>query len=149
MPDTLCAKKLEFQTLTTVCQTLFVPEIAADTLFFYRPSACWGHGARSELIKFLATSVGALLCEHPEMLQRFVVGAVQKAQPPQPSDHVLAQLKAGETVYQAGELPETLRVSKIDYEPPKTVCKTTFASIFPPSMENGDGTRHSAMPAPS
>ena len=44
-------------------------------------------------------------------------------------------------MYQAGELPETRRVSKIDYEPPKTVCKTTFASILPPSMENGDGTR--------
>ena len=62
-------------------------------------------------------------------------------QAPQPSDHVLAQLKAGETVYQAGELPKTLRASKIPYEPPKTVCETPFASIFPPSMENGDGTR--------
>ena len=44
-------------------------------------------------------------------------------------------------MYQAGELPKALRVSKIHYEPPKTVCKTPFASIFPPSMENGDGTR--------
>ena len=61
---------------------------------------------------------------------------------PTPATHViLAQLKAGETVYQAGELPKTRRVSKIDHEPPKTVCKTTFASIFPPSMESGDGTR--------
>ena len=65
-------------------------------------------------------------------------------QAPQPSDHVLAQLKAGETVYQAGELPKTLRVSKTHYELPKTVCKTPFASIFPPSMENGDGTRQGA-----
>ena len=63
-------------------------------------------------------------------------------QAPQPSDHVLARLKAGETVYQAGELPETLRVSKIHYEPPKTVYEIPFASIFPPSMENGDGTRY-------
>ena len=62
---------------------------------------------------------------------------------PTPATHaILAQLKAGETVYQAGELPKTLRVSQIDYEPPKTVCKTTFASIFPPSMENGYGARH-------
>ena len=61
---------------------------------------------------------------------------------PTPATHaLLAQLKAGETVYQAGELPKTLRVSKIHYEPPKTVCKTPFASIFPLSMENGDGTR--------
>ena len=61
---------------------------------------------------------------------------------PSPATHaILAQLKAGETVYQAGELPKTLRVSKIHYEPPKTVCETPFASIFPPSMENGDGTR--------
>ena len=44
-------------------------------------------------------------------------------------------------MHQAGELPETLRVSKIHYEPPKTVCETPFASIFPPLMENGDGTR--------
>ena len=29
----------------------------------------------------------------------------------------------------------------VHYEPPKTVCETPFASIFPPSMENGDGTR--------
>ena len=29
------------------------------------------------------------------------------AQLPQPSDHVLAQLKAGDTVHQAGELPKT------------------------------------------
>ena len=35
---------------------------------------------------------------------------------------ILAQLKAGETVYQADELPQTLRVSKIHYESPKTVC---------------------------
>ena len=47
---------------------------------------------------------------------------------PSPATHaILAQLKAGETVYQTGELPKTLRVSKIDYEPPKTVCETTFA----------------------
>ena len=59
-----------------------------------------------------------------------------------PATHaILAQLKAGETVHQAGKLPKTLRVSKIHYEPPNTVCKTPFASIFPPSMENGDGTR--------
>ena len=64
---------------------------------------------------------------------------------PSPATHaILAHLKAGETVYQAGELPETLRVSKIDYEPPKTACKTIFASIFSPSMENGDGTRQHA-----
>ena len=69
---------------------------------------------------------------------------------PTPATHaILAQLKAGrlkagETVYQAGELPATLRVSKIHYEPPKAVCKTPFASIFPPSMENGDGTRYGA-----
>ena len=38
---------------------------------------------------------------------------------PTPATHVIfAQLKAGETVYQAGELPETLRVSKIHYDPP-------------------------------
>ena len=67
-----------------------------------------------------------------------------------PATHaILAQLKAGETVYQAGELPKTLGVSKRDYEPPKTVCKTTFASIFPPSMENGDGTRHWRQARPS
>ena len=67
---------------------------------------------------------------------------------PSPATHaILAQLKAGETVYQAGELPKTLRVPKIDYEPPKTVCKTPFASIFPPSMENGDGTRSSTSAA--
>ena len=52
-------------------------------------------------------------------------------------------LKAGETVYQVGELPETLRVSKIHYEPPKTVFETPFASIFPPTIEDGDGTRYS------
>ena len=44
-------------------------------------------------------------------------------------------------MHQAGELPKTLRVSKIHYEPPQKVCKAPFASIFPPSMENGDGTR--------
>ena len=44
-------------------------------------------------------------------------------------------------MYQAGELPKTFGVSKIDHEPPKTVCKTIFASSFPPSKENGDGTR--------
>ena len=61
---------------------------------------------------------------------------------PTPATHViLAQLKAGETVYQAGELPKTRRVSKIDYGPPRTVWKAPFTSIFPPSMENGDGTR--------
>ena len=54
----------------------------------------------------------------------------------------MAQLNAGETVYQAGELPEIFRISKIHYAPPKTVCETPFASTFPPSMENGDGTRH-------
>ena len=33
---------------------------------------------------------------------------------PSPATHaIFAQLKAGETVYQAGELPETFRVSKI------------------------------------
>ena len=51
-------------------------------------------------------------------------------------------MKAGETVHQVGELPKTLRVSKIHYEPPQTVCKVPFASIFPPSMETGDGTRY-------
>ena len=30
----------------------------------------------------------------------------------------------------------------VHYEPPKTVCKAPPASIFPPSMENGDGTRN-------
>ena len=50
-----------------------------------------------------------------------------------PRNHaILAQLiKAGETVYQAGELPKTVR--DVHYEPPKTVLKTTSASIFPPS----------------
>ena len=42
-------------------------------------------------------------------------------------DWIDLSLKAGETVYQAGELPETLRVSKIHYEPPRTVCKLPFA----------------------
>ena len=38
---------------------------------------------------------------------------------PSPATHaILTVLKAGETVYQAGELPGTLRVSKIHYEPP-------------------------------
>ena len=61
---------------------------------------------------------------------------------PSPATHAIwTVLKAGETVHQAGELPKTLRVSKIHYEPPQTVCKAPFASIFPPSMENGDGTR--------
>ena len=61
---------------------------------------------------------------------------------PSPATHAIwAQLKAGETVHQAGELPKTLRVSKIHYEPPNTVMEQPFASIFPPSMENGDGTR--------
>ena len=40
---------------------------------------------------------------------------------------ILAQLRAGEAVYQAGELPKTRRVSKIHCEPPETVCKTPFA----------------------
>ena len=48
-------------------------------------------------------------------------------------------------MYQAGELPKTLRLSKIHYEPPKTVGKTPFASICPPSMENGDGTRYTVV----
>ena len=54
---------------------------------------------------------------------------------PTPATHaILAQLKAGETVYQAGELPATLRVSEVHYEPPKTVCnfthsETPYASI--------------------
>ena len=62
---------------------------------------------------------------------------------PSPATHaILAVLKAGETVYQAGELPKTLRVSKTHCELPKTVCKIPFASIFPPSMENGDGARY-------
>ena len=61
---------------------------------------------------------------------------------PTPATHAfLAQLKAGEPLYQAGELPKTLRVSKIHYEPPKTMCKAPFASVFPSSMEDGDGTR--------
>ena len=34
---------------------------------------------------------------------------------------MLTQLKAGETVYQAGELPKTIRVSKTHYEIPNTV----------------------------
>ena len=66
-----------------------------------------------------------------------------------PGTHaIFAQLKAGETVYQTGELPKTFRVSKLHYmyEPPKTVCETPFASIFPPSMENGDGTRRHRRP---
>ena len=43
---------------------------------------------------------------------------------PSPATHaILAQLKAGETVSQTGELPETLRVPKLHYEPPQTVCK--------------------------
>ena len=29
-----------------------------------------------------------------------------------------------------------------NHEPPKTVCKTPFASIFPSSIEIGDGTRY-------
>ena len=40
----------------------------------------------------------------------------------------------------------TKNTLKIHYEPPKTVCKTPFASIFPPSMENGDGTRFYKQP---
>ena len=76
-----------------------------------------------------------------EARAHFQTGHPEQAQAPPPSDHVLAQLKAGETVYQTGELPETLRVSNIHCEPPKTVYETPFASIFPPSMENGDGTR--------
>ena len=44
--------------------------------------------------------------------------------PPSPATHaILAELKVGETVYQPGELPKTLRVTKIHYEPPKTVQK--------------------------
>ena len=58
-----------------------MPEIASDTFFFHRPSICLGHGARSELIKLVATSVGTMLAERPEMVQRLVVGAVQKALP--------------------------------------------------------------------
>ena len=51
---------------------------------------------------------------------------------PTPATHAIsAQLKAGETVFQAGELPKTLRVSKIHYEPPKTVCETPFCLDFP------------------
>ena len=65
----------------------------------------------------------------------------QFVEPTPATDVILAQFKAGETVYQAGELPKTFRGYKIHYEPPKTVCETPFASIFPPSMENGDGTR--------
>ena len=61
---------------------------------------------------------------------------------PTPANHAIsAQLKAGETVYQAGELPKTLGISKILYEPPRTVCKTPFASMFLLAMEHGDGTR--------
>ena len=68
---------------------------------------------------------------------------------PSPATHaILAQLKAGETVHQVGEVPKTFRVSKIHYESSKTVCKTLFASIFPPSMENGDGIR-SLVKAPT
>ena len=61
--------------------------------------------------------------------------AAEKAYPSPATPAILAQLKAGETVYQAGELPKTLRVSKIHYEPPQTVCKAPFASIFPPSRK--------------
>ena len=39
---------------------------------------------------------------------------------PSPATHtILTQLKAGDTLYQAGELPKTLRVSKIRYELPE------------------------------
>ena len=41
---------------------------------------------------------------------------------PSPATHaILAQLKAGETVHQAGELPKTLRVFKMHNEPLKAV----------------------------
>ena len=40
--------------------------------------------------------------------QRGVHADDREHQPPQPSDHVLAVWKAGETVYQAGELPVTI-----------------------------------------
>ena len=52
-----------------------------------------------------------------------------KCQPTPATHAILAQLKAGETVYQAGELPKTHRVSEIHYEPPKTVY--TFCLDFP------------------
>ena len=42
------------------------------------------------------------------------MGAHARAVEPSPATHaILAQLKAGETVYQAGELPKTFRVSNI------------------------------------
>ena len=59
--------------------------------------------------------------------QAFAVRSRECHHAPQPSDHVLAQLKAGETVYQTGELPEILRVSEIHYEPPQD----TFCIDFP------------------
>ena len=58
---------------------------------------------------------------------------------PTPATHaVLAQFKAGETVYQAGELPKTLTTNNLKQG------VRPFATIFPPSMENGDGTRSTA-----
>ena len=45
-----------------------------------------------------------------------VPSALVRSVRPSPATHaILAQLKAGETVHQAGELPKTLRVSKIHY----------------------------------
>ena len=88
------------------------------------------------------------LAERKQVPSFEVVCAMRAVKPdkdvlPTPATHaILRLLKAGEIVYQAGELPETLRVSKIHYEPPKTVCETPFASIFQPSMENGDGARY-------
>ena len=47
-----------------------------------------------------------------EYAERTKMRQAESNRPPQPSDHVLAQLKAGETMYQAGELPKTVRASK-------------------------------------
>ena len=80
--QTLFVPKLEFQTLKTLCQTLSVTKTASETLFS-RPSMCLGCGARRMSGIKRETSEGA-----------------QSDQPPQPSDHVLTGLKAGECIRQ-------------------------------------------------
>ena len=51
---------------------------------------------------------------------------------PSPATHaILAQLKAGETVFQAGELPKTLRVSRIHYEVSTNHLKQCVRHLLP------------------
>ena len=69
-----------------------------------------------ELGEHAAPAVSALAAQlgdedNPDLVRMAAATAL-----PTPATHaILAQLKAGETVYQAGELPKTLRVSKILY----------------------------------